>query len=109
VLLLVHARFVQAARRWPLEEIAGRQVRLSPATGPVVVGLARPEIIVPRWFVDRALAEQRVVLDHEAEHIEAGDALVLAGACAAVAMMPWNVALWYMLSRVRLAVELDCD
>jgi len=109
VLLLVHARFVRAARRWPVADIHGRRVRLSPSTGPVVVGLARPEIIVPRWFLDRAPAEQRVVLDHEVEHISAGDALMLAGACAAVAAVPWNPALWYMLSRVRLAVELDCD
>jgi beta-lactamase regulating signal transducer with metallopeptidase domain len=109
LLVLVHAGFVRTARRWPVAEIQGRRVRLSPSTGPVVVGLACPEIIVPRWFLDRAPAEQRVVLDHEAEHIEAGDALMLAGACGAVAVMPWNVALWYMLSRVRLAVELDCD
>jgi outer membrane receptor protein involved in Fe transport len=26
-----------------------------------------------------------------------------------VAAMPWNPALWYMLARLRLAVELDCD
>jgi hypothetical protein len=82
---------------------------LSPSTGPVVIGLRRPEIVLPRWLLDRSPAEQRVVLDHEAEHIKAGDALVLAGACAAVAVMPWNAALWYMLSRIRLAVELDCD
>jgi bla regulator protein blaR1 len=64
---------------------------------------------VPQWMLDRAPSEQRVVLAHEAEHIRARDALVLGGASAAVVMMPWNPALWYMLSRVRLAVELDCD
>jgi hypothetical protein len=33
---------------------------------------------------------------------------LLAG-CIAVAVMPWNAALWFMWSRLRLAVELDCD
>src|SRR5262249_56789106 len=77
--------------------------------GPVVTGLVRPEIVVPRWMLQRAPSEQRVVLAHEAEHVRAGDALLLATASAAVILMPWNPALWYMLSRVRLAVELDCD
>jgi len=60
-------------------------------------------------MLQRAPSEQRVVLAHEAEHVRAGDALLLAAASAAVILMPWNPALWYMLSRVRLAVELDCD
>jgi beta-lactamase regulating signal transducer with metallopeptidase domain len=109
VLLLVHMRFARAARRWPLGELHGTLVRLSPSTGPVVIGLTRPEIVVPRWLLDRSAGEQGVVLDHEGEHIKAGDAFVLVGACAAVALMPWNAALWYMLRRIRLAVELDCD
>jgi beta-lactamase regulating signal transducer with metallopeptidase domain len=109
IALLVHVRFSRAVRRWPIAEMHGTRVRLSPSTGPVVIGLAQPEIVVPRWMLDRSPSEQRVVLDHEAEHIRARDALVLAGACVAVVVMPWSPAMWYMLSRVRLAVELDCD
>jgi beta-lactamase regulating signal transducer with metallopeptidase domain len=109
VLLLVHMRFARAARQWPVAELHGTRVRLSSSTGPVVIGLIRPEIIVPRWLLDRSPAEQRVVLDHESEHISARDAFVLAGACVVVALMPWNAALWYILRRLRLAVELDCD
>jgi beta-lactamase regulating signal transducer with metallopeptidase domain len=105
----VHTGFSRARKRWPIADLHGTRVRVSPNVGPVVIGLARPEIVVPRWMFDRAPAEQRVVLAHEAEHVRAGDALVLAGAMAAVVLMPWNLALWYMLSRVRLAVELDCD
>jgi len=109
VALLVHVRFARALRTWPLADIHGTRVRVSPSTGPVVIGLTHPEIVVPRWMLDRAPSEQRVVLAHEAEHVAARDALLLAGACAAVIAMPWNVPLWFMLSRVRLAVELDCD
>jgi beta-lactamase regulating signal transducer with metallopeptidase domain len=109
VAVRVHTGFGRARRRWPVADIHGTRVRVSPSTGPVVIGLARPEIVVPRWMLQRAPSEQRVVLAHEAEHVRAGDALVLATASAAAILMPWNPALWYMLSRVRLAVELDCD
>jgi TonB-dependent SusC/RagA subfamily outer membrane receptor len=107
--LAVHARFRSGLRRWPLADVHGTRVRVSPTTGPVVIGIARPEIVVPRWMLDRPASEQAVIIAHEAEHVRARDGLLLAAACGAVAVMPWNPALWYMLSRVRLAVELDCD
>jgi beta-lactamase regulating signal transducer with metallopeptidase domain len=106
---LVQVRFGRARRRWPLTELHGSRVRLSPNAGPVVVGLTRPEIVVPRWMLERTSAEQRVVIAHEAEHVRALDPWVLAGGWAALVTMPWNPALWFMLSRLRLAVELDCD
>jgi len=109
VAIRVHAGFRRARRRWPVADVHGTRVRVSPSTGPVVIGLTRPEIIVPRWLLQRAPSEQRVVLAHEAEHVRAGDALVLATASAAVILMPWNPALWIMLSRIRLAIEVDCD
>jgi hypothetical protein len=48
-------------------------------------------------------------VQHEDEHRRAGDHALLAGACTAVCLMPWNIALWWLLLRTRLAVELDCD
>ncbi|HET7190243.1 MAG TPA: hypothetical protein VFI52_18960, partial [Gemmatimonadaceae bacterium] len=35
--------------------------------------------------------------------------LLLAAACVAVALMPWHPAAWWVLTRLRLAIELDCD
>jgi hypothetical protein len=43
------------------------------------------------------------------EHIRAADPWTLVVACSAVALMPWNPALWFCLSRLRLAIEIDCD
>ncbi len=106
---LVQVRFGRARRRWPLTELHGSRVRVSPNAGPVVVGLTRPEIVVPRWMLERTSAEQRVVIAHEAEHVRARDPWLLAAGWAALVTMPWNPALWLMLSRLRLAVELDCD
>src|SRR5206468_2509002 len=42
-------------------------------------------------------------------HVRAGDPVLLGAACALVALAPWNPALWIILSRIRLAIEVDCD
>jgi beta-lactamase regulating signal transducer with metallopeptidase domain len=49
------------------------------------------------------------MLRHEEEHLRAGDPwLVLLGALAVVAV-PWNLAVWLAVHRMRLAIEVDCD
>lgn len=57
----------------------------------------------------RSPEEQRLALAHECEHLHARDPLLLAAAWIAAALIPWNPAVWWMLARLRLAVELDCD
>ena len=106
---LVYLRVFRLHRRWPQAVVQGTPVRVAANTGPAVFGFTRPEIVIPRWLLDRSNSEQRLVLDHELEHVRARDQLLLSGACAAVAILPWNPAVWWMLSRLRLAVELDCD
>ena len=107
--VLVYLRFHRARSRWPLAEVQGTRVRVAPDAGPAVVGLARPEIIVPAWLIERSADEQRLVIAHEREHVAARDPLLLAAACVAAVIVPWHPAVWWMLSRLRLAVELDCD
>ena len=105
----VGRRFQRARREWPVDTMQGVDVRVAPRIGPVVIGFVRPEIIVPRWLLSRHADEQRLVVTHEDEHVRAHDPLLLGLAWGAVIVAPWNAALWYMLSRLRLAVELDCD
>jgi beta-lactamase regulating signal transducer with metallopeptidase domain len=105
----VHTRFYRARRHWPAAELHGVRVRLAPEAGPAVVGLSHPEIVVPRWLLLRSPEEQRLTLAHEQEHLRARDPFLLAAACVAVVLLPWHPAVWWMLSRLRLAVELDCD
>ena len=109
LLAAVHAHFARARRAWPKATLDGTDVRLTPRTGPAVIGLLTPEIVVPEWLVSRAAGERQLVLDHEREHLYAHDPLVLTLAWAAAALVPWHPAVWWMLARLRLAVELDCD
>jgi len=108
-LVTMYLRTLALRRSWTRDAMLGVPVRVAPDAGPAVIGVAPPEIVVPRWLMDRAPHEQQLVLEHEQAHVRARDPLLLLAACVAVALMPWNPALWYMLSRLRLAVELDCD
>lgn len=109
LLALAYAQFALARRTWVRTRLHEADVRIAPNAGPAVMGVAPPEIIIPKWLLARTDSEQRLVLAHEREHVRAGDTRLLLAACVIVACMPWNVALWYMLRRLRLAVELDCD
>jgi beta-lactamase regulating signal transducer with metallopeptidase domain len=89
--------------------VGGRPTLISRDFGPAVVGVLRHHIVVPSWALELDDPEQRLVIAHELEHASSGDPLLaFAGTCAVV-VMPWNVALWWQLARLRLAIELDCD
>ncbi len=108
-LAIVAHRYADARLEWPDEEIEGVLVHVSPAAGPAVFGFFKPWIAVPAWLLDRPLHEQRLVVGHEKEHLRGGDHYLMAAAWLIVALMPWNVAAWWMVARLRLAIELDCD
>ncbi len=93
----------------PTARIGAQTVRLSDHFGPAVVGLRTPDIVVPSWLLARSPREQQLVVAHEQSHVRAGDHILLLAANLAVVLMPWNAALWFMTSRLRLAIELDCD
>ena len=105
----VYVRSRLILRAEPLADLHGVRVRLTAAAGPAVVGLFRTEIVVPRWLLLRPAEEQRLVLAHEREHADAHDSLLLALGCVAAALAAWHPAVWWMLARLRLAVEMDCD
>ena len=109
IFLATARRWAVRRRRWTEREMAGARVRVSPSAGPAVVGVLRPEIVIPRWLTVASEEEQRLVVLHEKEHLRARDPAVLALGCLAVAAVPWHPAAWWMLLRLRLAVELDCD
>jgi bla regulator protein BlaR1 len=102
-------RLRRMSRHWPATDFHGHRVRVAPSTGPMLLGVIRPEIILPRWVLNRSIEEQQLIVAHEVEHRTAGDQILLSVACTLAALMPWNPACWFMASRIRLAIEIDCD
>ncbi len=102
-------RLRRVRREWVPAEIEGTSVLVSGRTGPALAGLLRPQVVLPEWALASDPAQLRLMLAHEHEHARAGDPWMLAAAAFAVALLPWNPALWWQLRRLRLAVEIDCD
>jgi len=96
-------------RGWTATEVDGVPVLVSADVGPAVVGLLRSRIVLPRWAMDADERARALVLEHEREHVQAGDPRLLAAALVAAVLTPWNPAVWWQLRRLRLAVEVDCD
>lgn len=111
ILLLGATQFRARAQvaRWRHGTLLGHDVAVSPDYGPAAVGLIRARVVLPEWVFDLPPEEQRLVLRHELEHIDAGDRFVLIVGVVMAVAMPWNLALWWQLRRLRVAMELDCD
>lgn len=96
-------------RSWQRRVVLGVPVLVSERTGPALVGVVSPSIVVPEWSLDMEPTQLALMLRHEQEHRRTGDGQLLTAAQLALIVMPWNIALWWQLMRLRVAVELDCD
>jgi len=65
--------------------------------------------VLPQWCREMEETALRLVLDHEVEHVRAGDLRLILSAGVLPILFPWNLPIWWQLSRLRLAVEGDCD
>ncbi|HET7462897.1 MAG TPA: M56 family metallopeptidase, partial [Longimicrobium sp.] len=109
VLAALTGALARRRRGWAAAEVDGVPVLVSADVGPAVVGLLRGRIVLPRWVVDGDAESRALVLEHEREHVRAGDPRLLACALLLAVLTPWNPAVWWQLRRLRLAVEADCD
>jgi bla regulator protein BlaR1 len=89
--------------------VDGVPVVVTDVAGPATVGVLRSRVLVPSWVLALPGMERRYVLRHEEEHRRAHDALLLFVASVPLLLMPWNLAMWWNLRRLCLAVEMDCD
>jgi beta-lactamase regulating signal transducer with metallopeptidase domain len=89
--------------------IDGVPVVVTDSLGPATVGVFRSRVLVPRWVLALPGEQRQYVVRHEDEHRRAHDARLLFVASLALLLMPWNLALWWQLRRLHLAVEMDCD
>lgn len=108
--LVVRLAMLRRARRgWTVTNELGTPVFVAPSAGPAAVGVLRPRVVIPAWLLDADHQTRVLLLRHETEHVRAGDTRVLFGAMVLEALVPWNAAVLWMVRRLRLAVEIDCD
>jgi beta-lactamase regulating signal transducer with metallopeptidase domain len=89
--------------------IDGVPVVVTDSIGPATAGLWDSRVLVPRWVLALSSVQRRYVLRHEDEHRRAHDAHLLLVTSLVLLLMPWNLAAWWQLRRLALAVETDCD
>jgi TonB family protein len=90
-------------------QLNGQRVLLTENLGPAVAGIADPVVFVPRWVLALDEASRDLLLAHEFEHVKQRDTRLLLAGAAIAAVLPWNPVVWWMVRRLRLAVERDCD
>jgi hypothetical protein len=96
-------------RRWRTDPLNGEPVLVADDFGPAVVGVFGSRIVVPQWAFELDARSRRLMLRHEEEHIRTGDPQLLFIAALALVLTPWNPALWLIVARLRLCIEVDCD
>jgi hypothetical protein len=109
LLLLEFIRLARARRHWHRGLIDGVPVLVSVDFGPAIVGVVRPQIVIPAWALALPPAQRALMMAHESAHLTRHDNRWLAMAFVAVLLAPWNLGLWWLVSRFRLALEVDCD
>ena len=105
--LVAMSRRQSEGRKAPV--VDGVPIVVTDQLGPATVGVMRSRVLVPRWVLALPGMQRRYVLRHEEEHRRAHDVHLLLFASLPLLLMPWNLAMWWHLRRLSLAVELDCD
>ncbi len=104
--LVLLTRVRRASRPRTLD---GVPVLVSDNVGPAVVGVLAPRVLFPAALLDLDAPLRQLVLRHELEHCRARDPWIVVGSALALALVPWNLPLWWIARRTRLALEVDCD
>ena len=107
-LLVAISRRQEGNRRQPAV-VDGVPVVVTDQLGPATVGLLRSRVLVPRWVLALPGMQRQYVVRHEEEHRRAHDAHLIFFASLPILLMPWNLAMWWQIRRLCLAVEMDCD
>ena len=102
-------RFRAERRRARQARIADHDVLVTRELGPAVAGVWKPVVFVPEWVTALDEASVRLLLAHEHEHVKERDTSLLLFGAVSAAAMPWNPVVWWMVRRLRQAVEQDCD
>ncbi len=106
----VQRRQLHSVRRaWERHVVDGHRVLLSPDAGPAVIGGREASIVLPHWVLNLPRPTRALILQHEREHLRAGDATLQDAMRLVRSLVPWNPVLWYVERRLAAAIEVDCD
>ncbi len=87
-----------------------RFLRNADESGPALVGIVRPRIVLPRDFDQRFTPEERaLVIAHERAHLTSGDAQINALAALVQCLNWFNPLVHIARSALRIDQELACD
>ena len=96
-------------KRWSPARVDGLDILVTDGFGPAVVGYLHPIVALPKWVFRAPREQRRMHIAREEEHLYAGDFTLMGVAMLmVVAVMPWNVALWLHVNRLRAAIDVDC-
>jgi len=76
--------------QWRKGKAGGQAVLFSDEWGPAVVGFIRPQIVLPGWCKDMDDWALRFILDHELEHVRAGDLRLIILTGIFPIFFPWH-------------------
>lgn len=108
-LLIARHALKRVARQWTRGHISGANAWLSERHGPALLGLADPQLVVPRALAQLPPEQQWLAVAHEREHAKCHDQWLARGAVLATVAVPWNPIVWLAARRLRAAIEIDCD
>jgi hypothetical protein len=89
--------------------VDGVPVVVTDKLGPATTGFWRARVLIPHWALALPARERHYIVHHEEEHRKAHDGRVLFIASLALVVVPWNFGMWWLVRRLALAIEMDCD
>jgi TonB family protein len=104
-----YAAIARRRREWRTATVNDVPVLIAPDTGPAVVGVWSTDIVVPEWVLSFAPERLDLLLQHERAHAAARDSVLVHLSRLVLVLFPWHPMLWWMDSRLRTAIEIDCD
>lgn len=104
---LNEARAIRQTVRDASPSSLGPRVLISSHAGPMVAGVLKPRIIVPKWLIDAETLP--LILAHEHAHVARRDP-ILAALLRLLCTIAWPILpVWIASSRIRALMEQACD
>jgi len=108
LLVAIAVRRARKQRNGP-DVVDGVTVVVTEKLGPATAGFWRARVLIPHWALALPRRERNYIVQHEEEHRKAHDGRMLFLASLPLVVVPWNIAMWWLVRRLALAIEMDCD